>query len=144
VQGIDVLVRPSTAIPVQKYDGEQFPCEDKSVDVVMMVDVLHHTPGQRTVLAEAARVARHAVLIKDHTVRGALAAPTLRAMDWVGNRRHGVVLPYNYWTRQQWDAAFRDLSLTVKAWNPTLGLYALPLRPLFERSLHFLAVLEPA
>ena len=56
----------------------------------------------RQLLREAVRVARRGLLIKDHTLTGFLAGPTLRLMDRVGNQRHGVALPYNYWTQQQW------------------------------------------
>jgi len=142
IEGIDVLVRPHTEIPVQTYDGSHFPYPSASVDVVMLVDVLHHTPDPTVVLAEAARVARTAVVIKDHTLEGPLAYPTLRAMDWVGNSRHGVVLPYNYWTQTQWNAAFEEVGLQVMGWDTDLHLYAAPLRPLFERSLHFIGVLK--
>lgn len=51
-----------------------------------------------TALKEAARVARHCIVIKDHTVTGVLARPTLRLMDLVGNAPHDVVLTYNYLT----------------------------------------------
>ena len=44
IHGIDVLARPSCAIPMQCYDGERFPYENDSCDVVMSVDVLYHTP----------------------------------------------------------------------------------------------------
>jgi hypothetical protein len=94
-------------------------------------------------LREALRVARHGVVIKDHLVEGPLAWPTLRFMDRVGNRRHGVALPHNYWTRSQWDGAFRELGLASSAWRGRLGLYPAPASLLFERSLHFLAYLRP-
>jgi SAM-dependent methyltransferase len=126
IEGIDILVRPHTAIPVQAFDGDHFPYPDKAVDVVMMVDVLHHTHQPIRVLAEAARVARVAVVVKDHTLTGPFADMTLRFMDWVGNRHHGVVLPYNYWTKEQWDKAFKELDLEVSHWNTHLGLYPLP------------------
>lgn len=51
-----------------------------------------------------ARVARRGVVIKDHLREGPLAGPTLRLMDWVGNRGHDVRLPYNYLSRRKWTA----------------------------------------
>ncbi len=97
ISGIDVLVRPQTHIPVVQFDGRHIPYEDDSFDAVMFVDVLHHTEDPLVLLREAARVARSAIVIKDHTMNGWLAEPTLRLMDYVGNAQHGVVLPYNYW-----------------------------------------------
>jgi hypothetical protein len=85
------------------------------------VDVLHHTDDPR-VLLRGARVARRNILIKDHTRNGLFAGPTLRFMDGVGNARFGVALPYNYWTRQQWQDAFRDLDVEVEVWQSRHGL----------------------
>jgi SAM-dependent methyltransferase len=143
ITGIDVLVRPGARVPVRRFDGRTIPLADAGVDVVMLVDVLHHTDDPMALLREARRVARRAILIKDHTLDGALAGATLRLMDRVGNAHHGVVLPYNYWPRARWLAAFAELGLGVAAWRDRLGLYAPPASLLFERRLHFVARLDP-
>ena len=142
ISGIDVLVRPRTYVPVKEFDGRSIPHEATSFDVVLFVDVLHHTENQMALLAEAARVGRKHIIIKDHTLNGLLAGPTLRFMDWVGNARHGVVLPYHYWTRDRWLAAFTELNLKVGLWRKDLELYARPASWVFERSLHFIARLD--
>jgi SAM-dependent methyltransferase len=142
VTGLDVLVRPTAAIPVIEHDGNgPLPFDDDSFEAVMMVDVLHHTPDPAAVLAEARRVASDLVVVKDHCRDGLLAGPTLRLMDWVGNDRYGVDLPYNYWPTASWQRACADLGLSVRSWEIRLGLYAAPLRPVFERNLHFVGVL---
>ncbi|MBO0838776.1 MAG: SAM-dependent methyltransferase, partial [Actinobacteria bacterium] len=81
---------------------------------------------------------------KDHTANGFLAWPTLRFMDRVGNTRKGVVLPYNYWSRQQWSDAFADLGWQVSVWRSDLGTYPAPANWVFGRSLHFIALLRTA
>src|SRR5438067_8270907 len=43
ITGLEVLARPATHIPVQIFDGTHIPFEDRSYDIVMFVDVLHHT-----------------------------------------------------------------------------------------------------
>lgn len=142
VTGLDILVRPHTHIPVTQFDGRKIPHGDSSFDVVMFVDVLHHTDDPMILLREAVRVARRALVIKDHCRDGWLAGPTLRFMDWVGNARHGVVLPYNYWPAQRWTEAFRELKLKPAEYRQRIGLYPPPAAWVFERSLHFVARLE--
>jgi SAM-dependent methyltransferase len=137
VVGIDVLVRPSTHIPVTAFDGGTIPFDDGSFDAVTFVDVLHHTADPMVLLREAARVAP-VLVIKDHLADGFLARPTLRSMDWVGNARFGVALPYNYWDSSRWRQAFGDLGLTLDEWWTALGLYPRPLRWAFDRRLHVL------
>lgn len=142
-RGIDVLVRPETAIPVEQFDGVHIPVADGGVDVVMMVDVLHHTDDPNVMLREASRVAKRAVVIKDHDSSGFLATSTLRFMDDVGNRRHGVRLPYNYWPRSRWLEAIRSLGMRVTFWRDHLGLYPWPASMAFDRRLHFVVCAEP-
>jgi len=143
VEGVDVLVRPVTHIPVTQYDGSVLPFADDSFDYVTIVDVLHHTDDPAAVLAEAGRVARKGVVVKDHLREGVLAGPTLRLMDWVGNRGHDVRLPYNYLSRAEWGVAFAQAGLTPVDWQDALGLYPVPLNWAFERKLHFVARLQP-
>jgi SAM-dependent methyltransferase len=143
VQGLDVLVRPDAQIPVAAFDGKRLPYADRDVDVVMFVDVLHHTADPGFLLAEARRVARHGVLIKDHYCENWLDERMLAAMDWVGNFGHGVALPYNYWSRAQWSAAWLTLGLKAVETRTALGLYPPVARAAFERHLHFVTFLSP-
>lgn len=143
ITGVDVLVRPETRIPVLGFDGNHLPFTDGAFDVVTFVDVLHHTLDPAALLREARRVARNAIVLKDHLREGVFAQATLRFMDWVGNAHHNVALPYNYWRRAEWTCAFRDLGLSVASWNDRLGLYPAPVSWVFERDLHFVARLIP-
>lgn len=143
IEGVDVLLRPVTHIPVTEFDGDVLPFDAESFDYVTMVDVLHHTDDPTAVLSEARRVARKGVVIKDHLLEGAGARATLRLMDWVGNRGHDVVLPFNYLTRARWDEAFRRARLRVVTQEAKLGLYPWPARLIFERHLHFIALAVP-
>ncbi len=143
ITGIDIMVRTTTQTPVRPFDGKTIPYDDNSFDVVMFVDVLHHTDDPEILLREARRVARHSVILKDHTRNGILAGPILRFMDWVGNAPHGIVLPYNYWTEQRWHQAFAHIGLRPQVWFAKLGLYPAPASWIFDRSLHFIARLDP-
>jgi SAM-dependent methyltransferase len=142
IQGIDVLLRKDAAIPVEKFDGTTIPYGERSFDVVMFVDVLHHTDDPMILLSEAVRVARQVILVKDHLLQGMFGYSTLRLMDWVGNARHNVALPYNYWTPPQWHGAFDKLGLAVSSWESNLRLYPFPVDLIFGRSLHFVAALR--
>jgi len=143
IEGCDLLARQDAAIPVRSFDGRRIPQADRSVDAVMMVDVLHHTEDPTVLLREAARVATRAVILKDHRLSRPLAGPTLLFMDWVGNRPHGVALPYNYWPEARWREAWAALGLEVDHYQTRIGLYPLAARWLFEPGLHFVARLTP-
>lgn len=139
LSGIDVLVRPTTHIPVQAFDGLTLPMGNASVDAVLLVDVLHHADNPIRLLTEAARVARQAIIIKDHIQAGWFDRQTLRLMDWTGNAAHGVALPYNYWSAQEWTLALQRIGAAIESWNTDLHLYPWPFSSLFDRSLHFIA-----
>jgi len=90
-------------------------------------------------LREAVRVARRALIIKDHSLQGFGAGLTLRVMDMVGNARHGVSLPYNFWSPAQWEKAAEALQLRTDKILTDLKLYPSVTDWIFGRSLHFLA-----
>lgn len=141
IEGIDVLVRPGTAIPVTEYDGEHIPFPDGSFDAAIVVDVLHHTDDPALVLAEISRVAP-IVIVKDHLRDGLFAGLTLRFMDWVGNAAHGVRLPYNYLSRREWTQIWQTLHLDTARFATRLSLYPRPFSWLFDRKLHFVTILS--
>jgi SAM-dependent methyltransferase len=144
ITGVDVLLRTVTRIPVIEYDGANLPFPDDSFEAVCLVDVIHHTDDPQRLLGEAARVSRDLILIKDHVAEGFLAKPTLKLMDWIGNARHGVRLPYNYLTSADWHQHFGRTGLTVRGWDTDLPLYPQPLSAVFGRGLHVLIHLGTA
>lgn len=142
IRGLDTLDRLGAWPSIDRFNGETFPCDDGSCDVVSFVDVLHHANDPMRLLVEAKRVARRAIVIKDHLMEGVFAGVTLRFMDRVGNRRFGVPTPYRYWTRDEWKHAFDTLEVKVAARRDRLGLYPFPASLVFDRGLHFVARLE--
>ncbi len=142
VQGIDVLPRARTHIPVTIFNGSELPFASASFDVVLFSDVLHHTLDPTILLREARRATAQYVLIKDHYREGPAAHARLRFMDWVGNARFGVSLPYNYWTRKQWDSAGGEIGLHPEQLVTNLGLYPKPADWIFGARLHFIALLK--
>lgn len=138
ITGVDILIRPNTLIPMIEYDGDHIPFEDNSFDYVTIADVLHHTPDPAAVLKEAARVAKHGVIIKDHLVEGFLAEEILGFMDWVGNKGYNVRLIYNFLNRKQWDDAILGAGLKVEMWDDKLNIYPMPFSLIFDAKLHFI------
>jgi hypothetical protein len=112
--------------------------------VVLFSDVLHHTEEPTALLKEARRVATRHVLVKDHFRKGIAAGARLRFMDWVGNARFGVALPFNYWGEEQWQTAWREIGLQPQQLITKLGLYPAPADWVFGARLQFIALLNLA
>jgi SAM-dependent methyltransferase len=142
IQGVEFLVRPACKIACHRFDGSSLPFPDGSLDVCLFVDVLHHTQDPAVLLREAVRVSRSFVLLKDHLDENVLDDVTLRLMDWVGNRPHGVVLTYNYQSRKEWVGHFSRWGLEEASWTTRVPLYPPPFNLLVGRGLHFVSLLR--
>ena len=138
IQGIDILERQESHIPVDIYDGKKIPFANESFDFVMFIDVLHHTVDPFSLIHEANRVSSKFLVIKDHLSDGWLGCKILTLMDWVGNRHEGVSLPYNYYSSNQWLDVWRRIGAYPDKSIVRLNLYPFPFNTLFERSLHFI------
>ncbi len=115
------------------------PIADASVDVVLLADVLHHAAHPMQLVAEAARVARHAIIIKDYVQAGWADRQALGFIDWARSAPLGMVRPGNYWSAQEWTLALQRVGAAIETWETDLGLYPWPLSVLLDRSLHFVA-----
>jgi SAM-dependent methyltransferase len=142
VQGVEVLPRPDCAIECRAFDGLHLPFPDGSFDGCLFVDVLHHTIDPAAILRDARRVSREFILIKDHVAETPLDRWTLGLMDWVGNRPHGVVLPYAYLSSSQWNELERSLDLDPVYVDRRVPLYSAPFSLVFGRSLHMISLLQ--
>jgi len=142
IEGVEFAPRPSCRIPCRAFDGEHLPFADRAFDACLFVDVLHHTTDPFPLLHEACRVSRKFLLIKDHLAESALDHWTLRLMDWVGNRSHGVALPYAYLSGSQWQELYQRLGLRVERTENDLALYPAPFSAVFDRNLHFISLLR--
>jgi len=140
--GVDVLVRDTTYIPVQKYNGRVLPFDDNEFDSVLFIDVLHHIAIPYDILKEAKRVTKNNIIIKDHLREGVLAYSTLKFMDYIGNAHYGVRLPYNYLNKGEWNTLFHRIGLACQGCNTKLNLYPFPFSLFFDRQLHFIATLN--
>lgn len=140
--GVDVLVRPNTAIPVVAYDGKTLPFEDKSFDAVMTIDVLHHTDDPVATLKECVRVARRFVLVKDHISDSFYDDIRLRFLDWFGNRPFGIPMTYEYLSSKEWKAAFDAAGVTPGKELRQIQTCPPPFYYPLDHDLHFIARLD--
>jgi len=136
ISGVDIIPRRESFIPVDLFDGERLPYDDDTFDVVMFSDVLHHATNQPDLLAEAGRVARRAVVVKDHLNERRTDEWCLRAMDWFGNRHNEVPLPYDYWSERRWCQEMQRAGIEVQEIDTRVKVYPQPLQILFGRGLH--------
>jgi len=142
ITGAEFLPRPECAISCVRFDGVRLPFDDQSFDVCMFVDVLHHSRDPLGVLRDAARVTRGFIVIKDHVAETAFDHRTLQFMDWIGNRYHGVELPYGFLSRAQWLELYRGAGLEPVKVQQDVPLYPFPFSALFGRQLHSIALLR--
>lgn len=142
IDGVDLVVRPNARIDVLVFDGHRLPYPDRSRDIVLFCDVLHHADRPEALLREGRRVARSRVLIKDHFAATSFDRAVLRLMDFAGNAPHGVATPHRYFSPSEWDDLWRGVRLRVHEITRELRLYPWWLDMFFGRRLHFIASLD--
>lgn len=142
VRGLERVRRGDEAINVDAYDGVSFPYPDKSFDVVMLADVLHHEPDPDRLIAQCVRASRRLLIIKDHQRRGMLAQQRISLIDWAANAPYGVPCLYRYNTLQEWRESHRRHNLTVEREMESMQLYPPVYNLFFGRSLQYFAVLR--
>lgn len=142
VSGLEVLRRSKCVIKYKIFNGEKIPQKDSLVDLILLVDVLHHLSDITGLLNESKRVSKHYIVIKDHIYSSAFSYLILKFMDWIGNRSYGVNLIYNYQKKSAWLKMFKKADLKVVRWDEDLNLYPNLFNLLFGKNLHFIALLE--
>jgi SAM-dependent methyltransferase len=142
VEGLERVRRGNELIPVTGYDGGAIPFADRSFDVVILADVLHHEREPHRLLAECARVARRLLIVKDHQINGPFARQRISLIDWAANAPFGVPCLYQYNTPAQWPEWFGRHGLAIVAELPSMHLYPAPYNLLFGRRLQYMAILS--
>lgn len=102
----------SRQFPFVKFDGVSLPLGDASQDVVLAIDVLHHTADSEAVMHEACRVARQIVIVIEQTPTKTLARWWLQLVDrffswsWIGE-------PLRFRSEEQWHKLFEKVGFKV-------------------------------
>ena len=111
VVGIEVALRKATrqGVRMVRFDGQALPFRDRSFDVALVSNVLHHASDPEALMAEIWRVTGRRIVIKDHLSRGQLDDLKLAALDVLGNLRFGAQVRASYLSRDRWERLFRSL-----------------------------------
>ena len=107
IEGTDILNFMIYKIPFKQMENETIlPYPDKSFDVAMLNDILHHTRKQKEVLEESLRVAKRVIIFE--------TKPTIIAkiLDHVLNWGHStkMPIPLTHKTHQKWAELFNELA----------------------------------
>ncbi|MDQ2868932.1 MAG: methyltransferase domain-containing protein [Verrucomicrobiota bacterium] len=140
VSGLERFPRGGEPISVTSYDGGRFPFDDRSFDVVIVADVLHHEAQPIELLRECVRISKRNLVIKDHQLSGPLAKMRVSLIDWAANAPYGVKCLFRYNRPEEWEAILRDLHLTPDALYRSIDLYPAGFNFLFGRRLQYLAI----
>ena len=141
-RGLETSKRGGEPIEVLEYSAGQLPFADRTFDVVILADVLHHEERQGSLLAEAARVSTRLLIVKEHKPEGFLAFWRVCFLDWAANRPYEVKCLYRYRTRKEWLALFEQQNLVPISEETSIDLYGPLFNWVFGKRLQYLAVLK--
>lgn len=142
VTGLERFQRGGEPIEVIPYDGVTIPAADRTYDIVILADVLHHEEDPDRLIAECIRISKRLVIVKDHQLRGPLALPRISFIDWAANAPHGVRCLYRYNTPAQWRATPGRHGARIAQELAAMNLYPPVLNLLFGRRLQYMAFWE--
>ncbi len=142
VIGLEKFRRGGERAIVNFYDGQKIPYPDKSFDVVILADVLHHASDPCNLISECARVVRRVLIIKDHKVEGFLAHQRISLMDWASNVQYGILCFYRYNTLKEWGKLFGRFDLEIETEMDSMKTYPSIINFFFGGRIQFMAVLR--
>lgn len=142
VTGLEKFRRGDELAVVKFYDGQKIPYPDKSFDVVILADALHHASDPHNLIYECSRVVRRVLIIKDHKVEGFLAQQRISLMDWASNVQYGIPCLYRYNTLKKWEKLFGQLDLEIEIKIDSMKIYPSIMNFFFGGRIQFLAVLS--
>jgi ubiquinone/menaquinone biosynthesis C-methylase UbiE len=115
----DVVPMNRTALPWSLVEEENLHFATDSVDYVILYFVLHHAANPVRVLAEAARVARHGVIVVESVYEWPVQLKVLTLLDQLANRlRSGGLMAdqeenLHFRTVAEWRQLVAQLRLTI-------------------------------
>lgn len=134
INGIDIQENRECKIHKKLYDGKKIPYEDNSFDVVMSIDVLHHTNNIKFLLEEMKRVSKKYIILKDHIIDSRISKWGISIFDYLSNLPYGIKCTFNYLTEEEWIKYFNELGLKIvsRPSNLNFGLTDERYNPIFK------------
>jgi len=135
IVGVDIQNYRSAKIPIKIFDGDKIPYPSNTFDIVISLDVLHHTKDIPKHIKEIKRVSKKYLIIKDHMTYGFFSRLLVSFTDYISNLPYGIKCAFNYPTKKEWYKMFKDQGLEIienhKRVNFGLGINE-KYNPLFE------------
>lgn len=115
VFGTDVIDMNETKLDMCLCPGEHLPFASNSVDIVLLIFVLHHSNDSLQILRECIRVARRRVIVFEDVYDNLFEFHLLKIMDWIGNRSLSAEmhLPFTFKTEAEWRVIFNDFGMEL-------------------------------
>ena len=126
------------------FDGKNIPFHNRSFDIVLFSDVLHHDyENIGVLLKEAKRVSKY-VLIKDHFEYGFMSRKILQLADIIGNYGYGISIPKRYLSKKSYNEFLTKCDLEeVKRSSPLYLYNHNPLvKMIFRPKYQFISILQ--
>ena len=142
--GVDIYPNTKNWENYTEFDGKRLPFADKSYDVVLFSDVLHHdAENMNRLLQEAKRVANF-IIIKDHFEYGFFSRSLLQLADIIGNYGYGVSIPKRYFSKKRFQAVLATEELQeIKSICPIYLYNHLPLmKYIFKGKYQFVSIIK--
>jgi SAM-dependent methyltransferase len=117
VTAVDVVDHKYIDFPLKLYDGTRLPFADNQFDISILVFALHHALDPRSLLLEATRVTRSALLIVEDSPRNSLERRLWRAWDYsLNHESHSdILVAHEAMSIPEWDRLLRDASLSPRS-----------------------------
>lgn len=113
IVGIDIQSNRISKIPRKIYNGNKIPYPDNTFDIVMSLNVLHHTKDILRHVKEMKRVSKKYLLIKDNMVFGPFSKSLICFTDYISNVPYGIKCVFNFLSSEQWNKIFKSVNLKM-------------------------------
>jgi SAM-dependent methyltransferase len=111
--GCDVVTPPTRITNFALFDGRRLPYRDGSVDVALLIFVLHHADDPSILLREASRVARRAVIVVEDTPENGLERRWGAMHVQSFSRRHRIPWLGSVRDDADWRLLFKSMGMPV-------------------------------